>query len=129
MLMASRAGGGRLLEAEVTEGSLPVSVHAVRAVDGTTLVYLVNKSTDGTGGRVAVTPSEVRGAASAMELSASDLEAGAGEVTLGGKKIDEETGGLGQPDAEVVPVASNRGTYLVELDAASAVLLVIPAGS
>jgi hypothetical protein len=44
MLLASRAGGGRLLEARVTESGFPLAAHAVRAADGTTLVYLVNKS-------------------------------------------------------------------------------------
>lgn len=127
MLLASRAGGGRLLEARVTEGSFPVAAHAVHAADGTTLVYLVNKSTDGAGGAVAVTPSEVRGAASMITLDAPDLEAGAGEVTLGGKKIDEESGGMPEPNSDEVRVASTSGTYLVDLAPASAVLLVIPA--
>ena len=127
MLLASRAGGGRLIEASVTDSSFPVSAHAVHAADGTTLVYLLNKSTDGAGGAVAVTPSEVRGSASAIELSAPDLEAGSGEVTLGDKKIDEETGAIAEPNADEIPVASRSGTYLVELAPASAVLLVIPA--
>ena len=126
MLLASRAAGGRLLAAEVTEAAFPVAAHAVRAADGTALVYLINKSSDGEGGRVAVTPGEVRGTAAAIELSAPDLEAGAGEVTLGGKKVDEETGSLPPPTTDEVPVASRSGTYVVELAPASAVLLVIP---
>ncbi len=127
MLLASRAGGGRLLAAQVSESSFPVMAHAVQAADGTTLVYLINKSPDGAGGRVAVTPSEVRGTAAAIELRAPDLEAGAGEVTLGNKKVDEETGAIGPPNADEVPVASRSGSYLVELAPSSAVLLVIPA--
>jgi len=129
MLLVSRAGGGRLLEARVSQdGPFPVAVHAVRASDGTTLVFLINKDTEGAGGSVAVTPSQPRAAAaSAIVLRAPDLEAGAGEVTLGGKKVDEMTGAMSQPNADELPVASNAGTYLVDLRAASAVLLVIPA--
>jgi hypothetical protein len=126
MLLASRAGGGRFLESHVTEGSFALSTHAVRAGDGTTLVYLINKDTEA-GGAVAVTPSEPHGAASAIRLRAPDLEAGAGEVTLGGQKVDEGTGRIGDPDTEEMRVASTSGTYLVDLPVASAVLLVIPA--
>ncbi len=125
MLLASRAGGGRLLESRVTDGSFAVSTHAVRAADGTTLVYLLNKDTDA-GGAVAVTPSEPRGAARAIRLRAPDLEAGAGEVTLGGQKVDEG-GRISDPDTEEMRVASTSGTYVVDLPVASAVLLVIPA--
>ena len=126
MLLASRAGGGRLLDARVTESSFAVSAHAVRAADGTTLVYLINKDTSA-GGAVAVTPSEARGAASAIRLRAPDLSAGAGEVTLGDRKVDEGSGKIADPDTEEMPVASTSGTYLVDLPVASAVLLVIPA--
>lgn len=127
MLLASRAGGGRLLETRVAEGgSFAVSAHAVRVADGTTLVYLINKDT-ASGGAVAVTPSEPHGTASAIRLRAPDLSAGAGEVTLGGKKVDEGSGKIPDPDREEAPVASTSGTYLVDLPLASAVLLVIPA--
>lgn len=127
MLLASRAGGGRLLAARIAEGAgFRVAAHAVRARDGTTLVYLINKDA-AAGGAVAVTPSEVRGTASSILLRARNLESGAGEVTLGGKKVDEDTGLISEPDAEEVRVASTAGTYVVELPPASAVLLVIPA--
>jgi hypothetical protein len=126
MLLASRAGGGRLLEARVAEGAgFRVAAHAVRAGDGSTLVYLINKD-PAAGGAVAVTPSEMRGTASSILLRAPGLDAAAGEVTLGGKKVDGESGAITDPDAEEVKVASTAGTYLVDLPVASAVLLVIP---
>ena len=127
MLLASRAGGGRLLPAEVAESSFPVAAHAVRAGDGTTLVYLINKSADGAGGAVAVTPNQKRGPATAFALSAPDLEADADDLTLGGKRVDLDNGRIGEPESEAVPVASRAGSYLVDLPPASAVLLVIPA--
>lgn len=127
MLMASRAGGGRLLEARVADAGFALAAHAVRAADGSTLVYLVNKD-PAKGGAVAVTPSAPRGAAAAIRLAAPELAARAEEVTLGEVQVDEDTGAIPEPHAEEVPVASSGGTYLLDLPVASAVLVVIPPG-
>ena len=127
MLLASRAAGGRLVPARVTDGELALSVHAVRAPDGAVLVYLVNRDLEA-GGQVAVSPSAVRGAARAITLRAPSLTARAEEVSLGGAQVDGGTGVIAEPAAEEVPVASARGTYVVDVPHASVVLLVIPAG-
>lgn len=125
MVLVARASGGRLLDVE-TDASFALKAHAVRAADGSTLVYLVNKDMSG-GGAVAVTPSAARGAATAIRLEAPALDARADAVTLGGQQVDGSTGMIAAPASESVEPATARGTYLVDVPHSSAVLLVIPA--
>lgn len=125
MLMASRAAGGRLLSARVTDGAFALSAHAVRAEDGTTLVFLINKDPMA-GGMVAVTPSEVRGPAQAVVLKAPSLDSHQADVTLGGAQVDLTTGRIDAPRTEAIEPASSHGTYVVPVPNASAVMLIIP---
>ena len=125
MLMASRAAGGRLLSARVTDGAFALTAHAVRAEDGTTLVFLINKDPMA-GGMVAVTPSEVRGPAQAVVLEAPSLDSRQADVTLGGAQVDLSTGTIAAPRTQAIEPASSHGTYLVEVPNASAVMLIIP---
>ena len=126
LLLASRAAGGRLLRATTSDSSFALVAHAVRAEDGSTLVYLVNKDMTA-GGTVAVTPSTPRGSATGIALLAPSLTSRADQVRLGGAMLGSN-GAIAAPTGFAVDVASERGTYLVEVPYASAVLLVIPPG-
>ena len=125
MLLASRVAGATLLTSEVEQTDVALVSHAARAPDRTVLVYLINKDLAGRGGTVKVTPSTRLGTAQAITLAAPSLEAHAEDVTLGGVQIEDATGRLPVPEMVSLEPTAGTGSYLIDVPAATAVLLSI----